>query len=175
MGKIKPHPRVKLIAGFIFQESSVFNKAKLLLEKKFGKIDFQTDPIQFTYTAYYEKEFGAGLKRAFISFDKLIRPEELAKIKIFTNRIEEKLARPPNRAINIDPGYLDLAKLVLASTKDFRHRIYVGGGIFAEITLFYQGKTFRPGELTYPDYRTEGYISTFNKIREIYAGQVKNS
>lgn len=173
MGKIKPHPKVKLIIGFIYKEEAVFNKAGLLLEKKFGKIDFQTNPIQFTYTAYYEKEFGANLKRAFASFDKLIQPEKLAKIKIFTNRIEEKLAHGSNRAINIDPGYLDLAKLILASTKDFRHRIYIGDGIFAETTLFYQDKTFKPGELTYPDYRSAEYIATFNKIRDIYAGQIK--
>jgi len=174
MGKIKPHHKVKLIVGLIYKEDAVFDKVRLLLEKKFGKFDFQTNPIQFTYTDYYEKEFGAGLKRVFISFDKLIPPEKLAKIKILTNKIEERLARGANRAINIDPGYLDLAKLILASTKDFRHRISIGNGIFAETTLFYQDKTFKSHELTYPDYRSAEYISIFNKIREIYAGQTKD-
>lgn len=171
--KREPLP-VKLIAGFIFKYDSAFDKAKLTLEKKFGKIDFQSRIIEFNYTDYYEKEFGSPLKRKFVSFKKLIPPESLAEIKNITNKIEKRLSKKSLRQVNIDPGYIELSKLVLASTKDYVHRIYLGRGIHAEITLFFQNHTFRPWEYTYRDYKTEEYISVFNQIREIYEKQAKN-
>ena len=83
------------------------------------------------------------------------------------------MAKGISRIINIDPGYLDLSKLILASTKDYKHRIYLTKGIYAEVTLFYQDKTFCPWEWTYPDYKTGEYIEIFNRIRQIYAEQIK--
>jgi hypothetical protein len=173
MGQIKRHPPVKLIIRFIFKEEKILEQAEALLKRHFGKIDFQSQPLPFTHTAYYEQEFGQNLKRKFISFEKLIRPEDLPKIKIMTNRIEKKLAPGESRLINIDPGYLNLAKLILASTKDYRHRIYLNQGIYAEVTLFYQDKSFQSREWTYPDYKTCEYGEIFNQVRKIYAAQVK--
>ncbi|MBU3958775.1 MAG: DUF4416 family protein, partial [Candidatus Omnitrophica bacterium] len=100
-------------------------------------------------------------------------PHTLAKIKIITNQIEKKLSSAESRRINIDPGYLTLAKLILATTKDYRHRIYLRKGIYAEVTLSYQGKTFCPWEWTFADYKTVEYIDIFNRIRELYAQQIK--
>lgn len=174
MGKIKRRPPVKLIIGLIFKKDTIYRKTKATLEKKFGKIDFESERLAFCYTGYYAKEFGSGLKRSFISFKKLIPPQNLAAIKIFTNTLEQKLSLNSLRTVNIDPGYIELAKLVLASTKDYKHRIYLGKGIYAEITLSFAGKTFIPQECTYPDYRSAEYISIFNKIRQIYAQQIKN-
>lgn len=174
MGVIKSIEPVKLIIGFIFKEEKIFNKAKVALEKQFGIPDFESQRLVFNHTDYYEKELGIGLRRKFISFRKLIRPDKLSKIKIATNKIEDKFSKGKARLINIDPGYLDLAKLVLASTKDFKHRIYLSKGIFAEITLFYQNKSFQTWEWTYPDYRTNEYIGIFNYIRGIYARQIKH-
>lgn len=172
MGEItKPCP-AKLIIGFIFKEEAVFDKARSALEKKFGRIDFISSSLPFQRTDYYEKEFGKDLKRRFVSFHKLFPPHGLAKIKIITNKIEKRLSRRALRLINIDPGFLDLAKLVLASTKDYKHRLYLGRGIYAEVTLFYENKSFRPWEWTYPDYRTPEYIAIFNQIRQIYAQQL---
>jgi hypothetical protein len=175
MGNVKKHPPVKLIAGFIFKKESALEKAKFILKKRFGQIDFESKALNFTHTDYYERELGENLKRRFISFRKLIPPDELADIKIITNNIEKKLSSGKSRQINIDPGYLDLSRLILATTKDYTHRIYLNKGIYAEITLFYQDKTFRPWDWTYPDYRTDEYIAIFNCIRQIYAGQIKNS
>lgn len=173
MGKINNHPPVKLISGFIFKEIKDFERCKHALKKIYGAIDFESKLLPFDSTDYYKEEFGTGLSRKFISFKKLIRPQGFARIKIATNRIEAEHSIKQKRLVNIDPGYLDMAKLVLASTKDFFHRIYLDKGIFAEITLIYQGKSFRPWECTYPDYRTEDYIAIFNRIREAYAGQIK--
>ncbi|KPK98468.1 MAG: hypothetical protein AMJ95_04330 [Omnitrophica WOR_2 bacterium SM23_72] len=162
------------MVGFIFKKTPILKAALSALEKRFGKIDFQSKPLYFTYTDYYGKEMGRNLLRVFVSFKKLILASELASIKIFTNRIEAKFLSEKNRLINIDPGYLELSKLVLATTKDFSHRIYLKDGIFAEVTLYYAHKTFRPRDWTYPDYRTQEYLSIFNKIREIYGLQIKD-
>jgi hypothetical protein len=175
MGRIyKPHP-VKLIIGFIFRNHDNYLKANAILLKTFGRIDFESPLIPFNYTDYYEKEMGQGLQRKFVSFHRLIPPDRLPQIKVLTNSIENKLSVNSRRTVNIDPGYLDMAKLLLASTKDYCHRTYLNKGIFAEITLFYQGRSFRPWEWTYPDYRTGEYIDVFNKIRGIYAKQVENT
>ncbi|MFA4989269.1 MAG: DUF4416 family protein [Candidatus Omnitrophota bacterium] len=173
MGKVAPAKPVKLIIGFIFKEKKSLAHAKTLLIKHFGSIDFESRIMPFTSTPYYRDEFGQALKRVFISFKKLIPAQQIAAIKILANKIEKKLTCANKRTVNIDPGYLNLAKLVLASTKDYVHRIYLGKGIYAEITLFFQDKAFRPGQWTYPDYRSGDYLAIFNRIREIYAAQTK--
>lgn len=173
MGVIRSCEPVKLICGFIFKENDILNKAKAALKMRFGEIDFESQGLRFNLTDYYEEEFGASLTRKFVGFKKLIQPNKLAEIKITTNQLEAGFSKRGSRLINIDPGYVDLSKLVLASTKDFKHRIYLDKGIFAEIALFYQNKTFQPWEWTYPDYRTSGYIGIFNQLRGIYAGQIK--
>lgn len=173
MGKIRKHTPVKLIVGFIFKGDGSLKKAQYYLVKRFGKLDFESKIIPFIYTGYYEKEFGKDLKRKFIGFNKLIPPGKLTDIKIFTNKIEKKLSKGACRCINIDPGYLNLSKLILATTKDFTHRIYLSSGIYAEVTLFYKDKNFRFCEWTYPDYRTAEYIEVFNNIRAIYEEQTR--
>lgn len=172
MGKIRQPHLVKLVIGFIFKADIFLERVKAILEKRFGRIDFESQTISFNHTDYYEKELGFRLQRKFISFRKLIRPEELPRIKTITNKLEKKLSAQQRRLINIDPGYLDAAKLILASTKDYKHRIYLTKGIYSEITLFYEKGTFRPWKWTYPDYQTQAYISLFNHIREIYKAQI---
>ncbi len=173
MGKISDVRPVKLIAGFIFRDILFFEKAKEFLCRKYGAADFESDPFPFDLSDYYADEFGTGLTRKFLSFKKLIQPVDLADVKTFTNKLERRLSLSRRRTVNIDPGYLNLAKLVLASTKDYVHRIYLSRGIFAEVTLFFKGKSFNAREWTYPDYRSKSHIALFNKIRDIYAFQLK--
>lgn len=173
MGKLTTPAPGKLIIGFIFKDEGLLIKTQEILRRRFGKIDYESGVIPFTYTDYYEKEIGSDLKRKFISFQKLILSERLAAIKNLTNKIETRFSQRNLRKINIDPGYLTMAKLVLASTKDYNHRIYLNKNIFAEITLFYQDKNFHPREWTYPDYRSPEYIRIFLQIRELYAQQIK--
>lgn len=171
MGKRKKPRPVKLICGLIFKEKDSYLKAKESLRRHFGSIDYESKPLDFDYTDYYEKEFGTELKRAFVSFKKPILPSELSEIKIATNRIESRLSSDGLRLVNIDPGYLNLSKLILASTKDFSHRIYLKHGIYAETTLLYQDGKFKSLEWTYPDYKTPDYQEIFQDIRKLYAGQ----
>ena len=169
----KPLP-VKLIVGFISSDRALFEKAQKSLIKKFGKADFVSPLFDFDKTDYYEKEMGQDLKRSFVSFRDLIAPERLIKIKLFTNALEKKFSNDAlARAINIDPGYVTLSKLVLATTKSFVHRIYMGRGIFEEVTLYYKGQGFLPGNWTYPEFRCETHIAVFNEIRKKYYQQIE--
>ena len=171
MGRITRAKPVKLIAGFIFKDEKYLRNAEAVLARKFGKIDFKSQSMLFNFTDYYAQELGSNLKRAFISFQNLICPKSLSSVKAVTNHIEKNLSSGGNRLINIDPGYLDAARLILASTKDYAHRVYLDKGIFAEITLIFKGHSFKALEWTYPDYKSEEYIDIFHKIREIFLRQ----
>ncbi|MFH1338671.1 MAG: DUF4416 family protein [Candidatus Omnitrophota bacterium] len=170
--KAKKFNKVKLFIGFIYSKEDFYLKAKYLLIKKFGRPDFESKTLPFIHTRYYEEEFGTGLKRKFLSFAKLIKPEKLAKIKISANKTERKLAVSGKRLVNIDPGILSLGKVILATTKDYKHRVFLSDGIYAESTLYYQDKSFRPWEWTYPDYKTPEYIQVFNYVRNLYSCQI---
>ncbi|MBU4128896.1 DUF4416 family protein [bacterium] len=173
MSKAKGHKPAKLIVGMFTNRLGLFEEALKVLEKKYGPVDYKSPLLPFDKTDYYKEEFGKDLKRKFYSFKKLIEAEDLPKVKIFANNLEKKLSEEGNRSINLDPGYLTPAKLVLATTKDYQHRIYYGKGIYGEVTLRYKKKSFIPWEWTYPDYRTEEYIEIFNHIRKIYMEQLK--
>ena len=173
MSEAKEHKPVKLIVGMFTNRLELFQETLKVLKKRFGPVDCESPLLPFDKTDYYEEEFGKDLKRKFYSFKKLIKAEDLPKIKIFTNNLEKKLREKRNRSINLDPGYLAPAKLVLATTKDYQHRIYYGKGIYGEVTLRYKRRSFIPWEWTYPDYRTKEYIEIFNHVREIYMKQLR--
>lgn len=168
MGKTKKRLPVKLIIGLIFKDVAAASKAKNSLKHYFGSIDYESPALEFKHTDYYSDEFGSRLKRQFLSFRKLINPAHLDRIKTLTNKIEGGLMRRKKRLVNIDPGYLDQARLVLATTKDYSHRIYLDRGIYAEVTLLYRDKDFIPCAWTYPDYRSSEYAGIFKQIRDIY-------
>lgn len=175
MGKVKEPLPVKLVVGMISGEESLFEQAEKKLTQEFGSIDFTSSPLPFNCTDYYEEKMQINLKRKFIGFSSLINPAKIVEIKLFTNQLEENFLYPHSkqRRLNLDPGYITLAKLVLATSKNFQHRIYLGKGIYAEITLRYKrGKGFTCFEWTYPDYRSKEYIEIFNHLREIYRHQV---
>lgn len=175
MGSEKKHSPVKLIIGCIFKEAAAYHRAKSILERRFGPVDFESAILDFTHTDYYEREFGSPLKRCFISFKKLVAPDALVAIKKATNRIERRLSRNNLRRVNLDPGYLTFSKFILATTKDYTHRIFLGKGIYAEVTLQYKDKGFKAWDWTYPDYCSNAYIDIFNQIRTLYAGQIKKA
>ena len=175
MGIIRPVEQVKLFTAILFGSEDVFNTAREKLSSALGPVDMTSPVWKWSHSTYYEKEMGTDLKRILLFFERPITPDTLADIKIFTNEIEEGCGRGagnlPERAINIDPGYITLAKVVLASTKDYAHRIYIGKGIYAEATLLYQDKTFNPLPYTYPDYRSGEYVALFNRARGNFAGR----
>ncbi|UCD15588.1 MAG: DUF4416 family protein [Candidatus Omnitrophota bacterium] len=165
--------RVKVVTAFIYSREQVYNDTKKILQRKFGDVDFESAHLEFNFTNYYSQEMGERLFRRFISFKRLVSADALLKIKLFCINIEKKFAVKNKRKINIDPGYLNEAKLVLATTKDFYHRLYLGKGIYAEVTLYYRGRGFCDFATTYPDYRTPQYKKVFEAMRDIYRQQIK--
>lgn len=167
-----PEP-VKLISSVFSGSRDILNKAIMILSEKFGGFDYISAVVPFEYTDYYAKESGPSLVRRFMSFEKLVSPDVLPDIKLFTNKVEEKFMRDGNRLINIDPGYISRAHLILATGKAYTHRPYIRDGIYADLTLIFTNHTFQSLEWTYPDYSDSGTIMMFNNIRERYAVQVQ--
>ncbi len=167
MGKITDAKPVKLVCGLIYKDSETYESVLHRLESMYGPVEFESEHSEFSHTTYYSDEMGSELTRTFISFANTIQPERLNAIKLATNKIEQNfLCGSGGRLINIDPGYITLANLVLASTKDFSHRICLGKGIYGEITMLFENKTFTPLKWTYPDYQTENTISFLSRVRE---------
>ena len=175
MGIITEPGPVKLLVGMLSQDVLLFDKLKDTLQEEYGPVDIESDVWQWEHTKYYKKEMGAGLKRKFLFFENLIHPGVIADIKLKTDEMEKLyLNKNAGRMINLDPGYLDAAKLVLATTKDFSHRIYLDKGIYGEVTLIYSGGNYQVFPYTFPDYRTEEYMKIFEQARELYKQQVQS-
>jgi hypothetical protein len=173
MGTAREPSSVKLIVSLLAANSDLFAEAAVGLEQRFGSIDFQSELLPFEHTDYYAAEFGSPLARQIVTFQRLVAPTELPGIKRQTNELEWAIAREGRRRVNIDPGYVSLAKLVLATTKDHAHRLYLGQGIYGEVTLAYQGGRFRPWPWTYPDYGDEGMCALILQIRRRYKAQLR--
>lgn len=174
MGMAHEPAPVKLIASILTGEPRLLVKAMEALTESHGPVDFESEWLSFDHTDYYAAEFGPELQRKIVAFSRLVRAADLPAIKQQTNLIESLLARGDRRRANIDPGYLALGKLVLASTKDHAHRLYLGQGIYGEITLTFQRGRFRPWPWTYPDYGSELYCTMFNRLRERYKAQLRS-
>lgn len=175
MGQIRQPQPVKLFIGILCSLPSTLEEVIPILENKFGKIEFKTSLWPFNFTDYYNLEMGSPLWRQFISFQSLINPQGLKDVKIYTNEIEGVFTsryQDQRRPVNLDPGYLNLSKVVLATTKDYSHRLYLGDGIYAEVTLHYYQRQFRPYEWTYPDYQSSQYLEFFGDLRKVYRQQL---
>lgn len=179
MGEARGHQPVNLICAALAGKQEWFAAARARLEKALGPVDLQSDVWPFDFTDYYEAEMAGPLLRRIWSFRELIAPDNLVAVKHTTNRFENALAEAlsgaPRRPVNLDPGYVCLGKLVLATTKDQAHRLYLGGGIYAECTLRWQDGAFEPWEWTYPDYRTERYRAFFGRVRAAYKEKLGSS
>jgi len=169
MGKVEsPYP-VKLICGLLAGDPLDLSRAKEVLIERFGPIDHESKIIPFDFTVYYQKELGPDIIREYISFTDLIDPGELAETKLITNRMEEEeLSEDGVRKVNLDPGYLDLSKMVLATTKDATYRVYLASGISGQSTYYFEAGTYHPWPWTYADYRSDIAIAFFNRVRGSY-------
>ncbi len=144
--------------------------ARQKLEATHGSLALVSDAFDFTETDYYTATMGTGLTKQFVTCERLVDPGQLAAIKRQTNAWEAEYAalggHAEPRPLNLDPGYITPAKLVLASTKDHAHRIYLQDGIYAEVTLAFRNKSWQPMEWTYPDYRRDDFQAFFARCRE---------
>jgi hypothetical protein len=163
MGRIGLPKPVKLIMSLISSDDRLLHQVIAVLGERYGEVDFTSDILPFDFTDYYTAEMGEGLFRRLITFSPLIPRETLVRIKQETNEIEAQFAMEGKRRVNIDPGYICAEHLILATTKGYTHRPYLGEGIHADLTLIYREGQFRPLEWTYPDYAS-------SQVREILQG-----
>jgi hypothetical protein len=170
MGEILPHrPVLRIVAAFSrYDEALAWGRARC--EQAFGPIALESERFEHHETQYYTASMGEGLRKTFWAFESLVDPAELVAAKIATNAWEAEYAaeanKPEARPLNLDPGYITEAKLVLASTKDRDHRLYLERGIFAENTLFFRGGTWQLRPWTYPDYQRADYHLFFTRCRD---------
>lgn len=174
MGSQQEPEKAILFFAFLYTFEEIFSNARELLNKSFGTHLIDTGPKQWPYYEYYAKEMGTNLIRRFLLFDRLIDPKEIVDIKLQTNSIETRVFTIDNkRQINIDPGYITLAKIVLASTKNYSHRIYLRNGIYGEVTLFFKKGLYVGHEFTYPDYKEQDTAKFLIDSREILKKKIK--
>lgn len=178
MWQLKNPDPVKLIIGILAADRNCLHEAVEAVIDKFGQTDLTSHVWPFAETDYYRRETGSTILRQFLCFEKLIDPGKLAKIKHVTNKIEQKLAKklviPLSRPVNLDPGIIEPGKLILATTKNFSHRIYIGKKMYAEVTLIFTKGAWQPSEFTFPDYRTPHYHEFFGRVRARLVEQLKS-
>jgi len=173
MSVLKPPPPAKLIISLIFHHPDRCKQVIEELSHLFGPPDFISEVLPFDHTDYYYPEMGKPLWRRLLAFEALISPEDLPAIKVKTNALEKKFAKEGKREVNIDPGYLTAERLVLATGKNYTHRIYLRDGVYADLTLIYQKGDFQSLPWTYPDYAGEAIKSLLRLIRKKYLYQRK--
>ncbi len=174
MGRPKEPAPANLICAITYSPSFDVGEALFALEELYGPVELKSGEYLFDhYTSYYRDEMGDGLRKFFVSFKEPVKREAISRIKLETNQLEEEFSLAGKRQVNLDPGYVAEAQLVLATTKGYAHRIYLANGIYAEVTLIYSGGTFRPLEWTYPDYRDALAIGFFNRVRELYLRKLR--
>src|SRR5262245_8227781 len=166
MSEPKEPDRVLLVVAVFSRWPEAIGWSRDKLQDRYGPIRLESPTFDFTETSYYDEEMGSGLKKRFFAFQRLILPADLVPIKLATNEIERVAAREGTwatsrsavaRPVNLDPGYLHSGKWVLATTKDQSHRLYLGQGIYGEVTLRFERGAFVPWPWTYPNYCREDY------------------
>ena len=179
MWEIKTPEPVKLVCGILASDRDCLQSALVSMSKQLGPFDLQSEVWPFTQTTYYRKETGPHILRQFVAFSELSSPAALAQIKHRTNALEQQLSQDLSHAyprpVNLDPGFIEPSKLVLASTKNFSHRIYIGDGIYAEVTLVVDRGQWSLMRYTYPDYHQECYWAYFESVRTRLMEQLKSN
>jgi len=166
-----PQP-AKLVIGIFMHDRSLLPEVVAHLQSAFGAVDIVSPWFDFDYTDYYEPEMGTPLYRRMVVFKRLIEQEALAQIKCLTNELEQRYAVAGKRRFNLDPGYLLFERFVLATGKNFTHRIYIGQGIYADLTLIFQKGAFQTLPWTYPDYAADNMRIFLAEVRQKYAHDI---
>ncbi len=177
MGKIIAPPPVKFFAGVLTSRPGLAAQIEERLSHELGTVDVRSDHFPFDTTGYYEEQMGSPITRYFLAFTELRSQTALAEIKLKTNQIEEAFSQQDcgvRRPVNLDPGYIEQAKIVLASTKNFYHRILLADGIYAEVTMHFENGAWQAFPWTFPDFRSGRYNPFFTELRKTYRIQLRN-
>ncbi len=179
MWQLKAPGPAKLVVAMLGADRRCLLAGREAVEHAFGHADLASDIWPFDQTDYYKQQTGGNILRQLLSIEKLIDPVKLAGIKLRTNKLEKRLAAklqlPLPRPVNLDPGIIEPSKLVLATTKNYAHRIYIGKKIYAEVTLIFEKGRWRPLEYTYPDYTQQVYLDFFARVRARLLEQLRDT
>ncbi len=172
------HPEIprpgKLFLSILSSRWELFQKELLCtLSRLFGRVDYESPFIPLTETDYYNRELGTPVFRRIYTFHPLVELNRLPEIKLATNNLEQEYLRDKNRLFNLDPGLLTLERLVLGTGKNFTHRIYLGQGIWADLTLIFARGDWVDLPWTFPDYASEKIKAHLREIRTDYRNQLK--
>jgi hypothetical protein len=174
MTEPKLFPKAKLICGLIFRDEKVLGPAEERLVGSFGPFDLESPPFAFDCTDYYRIEMGPDLRRKFVSFARLVGPDLLSGAKLRTIALEKELSPDPaRRAVNIDPGILTASALIMATAKNFSHRVPLRDGIYAHLEFLFTKSGLRLLDWTYPDFRKPEYQEFFIEVRRRFLDQSK--
>ena len=175
MGEIFDFEKEKLIIGVIYSDKEIFDNAMKQVIEKFGPVDMVSEEFSFSkeFSNYYDDELGGEGIRRIYSFENLVDASEQAEIKEWTNELELKLAIDNNRKINLDPGFINHGRLMLATTKKAGFRIPLKRGIYTELTLFWAKGAWHKLPWSYRDYQSERVQKFITKVRAKYLAQRK--
>jgi hypothetical protein len=177
MWEIRQPQPVKLMVGILAADGRCLDAACRRVIETFGQADLTSPVYPFDLTEYYKEQAGPNILRQFLAIEQLIDPGQMADIKHKANQIEKELAEslktPFSRPVNLDPGYVEPSKLVLASTKNFAHRVYIGTGIWAEVTLTYNRGIWQVYPYTFPDFKSGRYNTFLSEVREKLVQQLR--
>lgn len=172
MSQPQPPQPAKLLIGVFLQDKALLSPAALRLEHYYGSLQMTSLWFDFEFTDYYTREMGKPLYRCILVFRDMIEQTALADIKCRTNEIEQEFALDSRRRINIDPGYLLHERFVLATGKNYSHRIYIGRGIYADLTLLFRKGGYQTLPWTYPDYAQEQMRVFLLQVRHAYSADL---
>ena len=165
----------KLVVGCFTKDKDILGDVARKLSESFGPPDVTSRWLPFEHTDYYASEMGSPLFRRLMAFRELIHQDDLADIKLLTNDLEDRFSIQGKRLVNIDPGYLLAERFVLATGKNYTHRIYLRTGIYADLTLIYRKGRFHALDWTYPDYAGDAITRFLGSVRDLYLYQVRES
>ena len=161
-------PPVRPIVAILWADRDALDAAKEVMVEAWGELDYEGADHVFDATDYYRSEMGEGLHRRLVSFRELMSPESLVERRLRSGSIEDSLRGPNGRRVNLDPGYLDLGKVVLASLKGLSQKIYLGRGVYADLLLRFHSGAYRPFDWTFPDFRDQRYERELLEMRARY-------
>lgn len=165
MSKPKSQDKVILFFAILYNPNFEINTFINKLKIKFGELLFISEKSKFKYTNYYTSEMGEGLNRVFIFFKEKQEKNALIKIKKFSDLLENEFLVNLKRTINIDPGFFSKENIILATNKGFTHRVYLDDGVYADLTLYYKGHSYKFLDWTFSEYKSEEIINMFNSLR----------
>lgn len=172
---VEARPALRVVSCLAGREASL-EDAVALLERQFGPVTLRSDPFLFEEGEdYYRHELGEGLSRTWLCFERLMPPDTLAAFRLATGAMEERFSRNGLRSVNLDPGYLDYGKLVLASLKEAPDKLYLGRGVWAHTCLRYRHGAFEAPDHSFADFRAGRYDEFMTEARELYRRLLKKA